>query len=86
MEILIFALIASCNVHRPQKRVITEAEGFQPFDLKTLRHFAGNKPIRSSGRRKVIRATNRLSVWHKVGFPNSVSGIAEALLLKELGG
>ena len=52
MEILIFALIAWCNVHRPQKRVVTEPEEFQPFDLKALRHFAGNKSIRSSSRRK----------------------------------
>ncbi len=52
MEILIFALIAWCNVHRPQKRVVTESEEFQPFDFKTLRYFAGNKPIHSSRRRK----------------------------------
>ena len=31
MEILIFALIASYNVHRQQERVITEPEEFQPF-------------------------------------------------------
>ena len=52
MEILIFALIASYNVHRQQERVTTEPEKFPPFDLKALRHFAGNKSIRSSSWRK----------------------------------
>ena len=52
MEILIFALIAWCNVDRPQKRVVTEPEAFQPLDFKTLRYFAANKLIHSSRRRK----------------------------------
>ena len=52
MEILIFALIASYNVHRQQERVITEPVELPPFDLKALRHFADNKSIRSSSRRK----------------------------------
>ena len=52
MEILIFALIASFKIHRQQERVITEPEESQAFDLKALRHFAGNKSIRSSSRRK----------------------------------
>jgi hypothetical protein len=43
MEILIFAFIASCKIHRPPERVITEPEEFQPFDLKALRHAA--RPI-----------------------------------------
>jgi hypothetical protein len=52
MEILIFALIASYNVHRQQERVITKPEQFQPFDLKALRQLASNKSILSSSRRK----------------------------------
>jgi hypothetical protein len=52
MEILIFALIASFNVHRQQERVITEPKEAQPFDLKALRHFAGDKSIRPSSRRR----------------------------------
>jgi hypothetical protein len=42
MEILIFALIASYNAHRRQGRLVAEPEEFRPFDLKELRHFAGN--------------------------------------------
>jgi hypothetical protein len=57
MEILIFALIASCNVHRKQQRVITDPEEFQPFDLKTLRHFAGHKPIEPSRRKAYMPQT-----------------------------
>ena len=44
MEILIFALIASYNAHRQQKRVVAEPEEFQPFDLQTLRNFAKAEP------------------------------------------
>jgi hypothetical protein len=52
MEILIFGLIASYNVHRQPERVITEPEKPQPFDLKALQHFTGNKPIRASSPKK----------------------------------
>jgi hypothetical protein len=52
MEILIFALIASYNAHRQQKRVVAEPEEFQPFDLKALRKTADNKPSRSSSWRE----------------------------------
>jgi hypothetical protein len=52
MEILIFALIASYKVHRQQERVITEPEDSPRFDLKALRHFAGNNSIRSSSQGK----------------------------------
>jgi hypothetical protein len=38
MEILIFALIASYNAHRQQRRVVAEPEEFQPFDLQALRN------------------------------------------------
>jgi len=44
MEILIFALIASYNAHRQQKRVVAEPEEFQPFDLQTLRNSAKAEP------------------------------------------
>jgi hypothetical protein len=40
MEILIFALIASCNAHRRQEQVVSEPEEFQPFDLQALRNSA----------------------------------------------
>jgi hypothetical protein len=36
MEILIFALVASYNAHRQQKRVVAEPKEFQPFDLQVL--------------------------------------------------
>jgi hypothetical protein len=52
MEILIFGLIASYNIHRQPERVITESEEFQTFNLRALRNFAGNKPIPSSSWRK----------------------------------
>ena len=52
MEILIFALIASYNAHRPQEWVVAEPEDFQPFDLQALRNSADNKPIRSSSMRE----------------------------------
>jgi hypothetical protein len=59
MEILIFALIASYNAHRQQEQwVVAEPEEFQPFDLKALRHFVGNKPIRSSSRREAYVPQN----------------------------
>ena len=60
MEILIFALIASYNAHQRQGFLVAEPEEFRPFDLKALRHFAGNKAIGRSSRRKGICATNRL--------------------------
>src|SRR5215510_14906740 len=44
MEILIFALIASYNAHRQQKRVVAEPEEFQPFDLLALRNSANAEP------------------------------------------
>jgi len=44
MEILIFALIASYNAHRRQKRVVAEPEEFQPFDFQTLRNFSKGEP------------------------------------------
>ena len=44
MEILIFALIASYNAHRRQKRVVAEPEEFQPFDLQGLRNSANAEP------------------------------------------
>ena len=50
MEILIFALIALYNVHRQPEWVAAEPEEFQSFELKALRHFAGNKPILPSSR------------------------------------
>ena len=44
METLIFALIASYNAHRQQKRVVAEPEEFQPFDLLALRNSANAEP------------------------------------------
>jgi hypothetical protein len=44
MEILVFALIASYNAHRQQKRVVAEPEEFQPFDLQALRNSANAEP------------------------------------------
>jgi hypothetical protein len=52
MEILIFALIASYNVHRQQEWVVAEPETFQPFDLRALKNSSDNKPSRSSSRRE----------------------------------
>jgi len=61
MEILIFALIASYNLHGQQERVITEPEESQLFDCKALRYFAGNKSIRSENHRVIITGLTRLS-------------------------
>jgi hypothetical protein len=44
MEILIFALGAAYNRHRPQERVVAEPEEFQPFDLQALRNPAKAEP------------------------------------------
>ena len=57
MEILIFALIASYNAYRQQKREVAEPEEFLSFDLQALRNSANTEPagqrhtsLRSDGR------------------------------------